>query len=274
MRGRSNPYNDTTWDENGVLGNAYVDDYGDGTSHADDDGVTEDVLFIGDDVYGDNIVDSSGYAAAKSNSKFSWIKFPWRRRANSEEEDDDSTDSSDTNNNYEGMEGLQQSNRLVYFNKFLILLIFIASAITLFKNLPQTFESSSRDDRPAFVYEHPYISSSYYTSTKSISTLKKVDKFQVKPKKEQLAGKKAVGEKDFTRETKTRLAILRPFCAFDAGPLPTTFDCWQNFPPCRASAFQLGEELDPSWYDQERYFDDVGSHMQRDAKAGKFTFSP
>ena len=79
--------------------------------------------------------------------------------------------------------------------------------------------------RPGFVFEHPYISSSYYTSTKSLKTLESVDKFQVQPKKEQLAGKKMDGQKDFTRDTQTRLAILRPFCAFDAGPLPTTFDC-------------------------------------------------
>ena len=89
---------------------------------------------------------------------------------------------------------------------------------------PQT-EGEVEIVRPDFVFEHPYISSSYYTSTKSLKTLQSVDKFQVQPKKEQLAGKKADGEKDFTRETQTRLAILRPFCAFDAGPLPTTFDC-------------------------------------------------
>lgn len=128
--------------------------------------------------------------------------------------------------------------------------------------------------RPDFVFEHPYISSSYYTSTKSLKTLQSVDKFQVQPKKAQLAGRKVDGEKDFTRDTQTRLAILRPFCAFDAGPLPTTFDCWQSFPPCKAAAYELGEEFDEDLYGDgaNKTFDDVGSHMLRNAKADVFLF--
>jgi hypothetical protein len=129
--------------------------------------------------------------------------------------------------------------------------------------------------KPDFVFEHPYISSSYYTSTKSLKTLQSVDKFQVQPKKNQLAGKKVEGEKDFTRDTQTRLAILRPFCAFDAGPLPTTFDCWQSFPPCKVAAFELGGEFDEDmlgYNDENKTFDDVGSHMQKNAKADVFLF--
>jgi hypothetical protein len=97
-----------------------------------------------------------------------------------------------------------------------------------YNTTPKTSKPSNEEVeivRPDFVFEHPYISSSYYTSTKSLKTLQSVDKFQVQPKKAQLAGRKVDGEKDFTRDTQTRLAILRPFCAFDAGPLPTTFDC-------------------------------------------------
>ena len=248
---RNDPYDETDWDENGILSN--------GPS------------FDESKEFNERGMDSSAREKRPFGSLFSWFKGPWRRRLE-----------------HETNPGLIQEERrqkprssLIHLNKFLIILIIIASVVTVVTRLMKNGESGSnvllsflssggQEERPAFVYEHPYISSSYYTSTKSISTLKKLDKVQVKPKKEQLAGKKAVGEKDFTRETKTRLAILRPFCAFDAGPLPTTFDCWQNFPPCRASAYELGDELDPSWYDEERFFDDVGSHMQRNAKAGEF----
>jgi len=126
---------------------------------------------------------------------------------------------------------------------------------------------------PVFVNDHPYISSSYYLATDSIGTLQKVDKHQVKPKAEQMAGNKIPGEKDLTRETTTRLAIVRPFCEFDAPALPTTFECWQDFPPCRAAAADLGEGFDDEFYsDEERQFDNVGSHMQKDAKADVFLF--
>jgi len=165
-------------------------------------------------------------------------------------------------------------------NKMLFALFAATIFAAAFSFKPNTTKKENPDDneaivRPDFVYEHPYISSSYYTSTKSLKTLQSVDKFQVQPKKEQLAGKKAVGEKDFTRDTQTRLAILRPFCAFDAGPLPTTFDCWQSFPPCKAAAYELGDEFDPDALglnDENRTFDAVGSHMLKNAKADVFLF--
>ena len=37
-------------------------------------------------------------------------------------------------------------------------------------------------------------------------------------------------------KTKTRLAIVRPFCEFDAEALPTTFTCWDALPPCKAAS--------------------------------------
>uniref|UniRef100_A0A7S3V5V7 Uncharacterized protein n=2 Tax=Chaetoceros debilis TaxID=122233 RepID=A0A7S3V5V7_9STRA len=165
-------------------------------------------------------------------------------------------------------------------NKMLFVLFAATIFAAAFSFKPNTTKKENPVDneaivRPDFVYEHPYISSSYYTSTKSLKTLQSVDKFQVQPKKEQLAGKKAVGEKDFTRDTQTRLAILRPFCAFDAGPLPTTFDCWQSFPPCKAAAYELGDEFDPDALglnDENRTFDAVGSHMLKNAKADVFLF--
>lgn len=251
---RSDPYNDTNWDENGVLNSSSFEEF-----REDDD-------------------QPSPSKRNSLRSIFTWFKGPWRRQGGN--------DSNEALLSEEEGKIQKPRSSLINVNKLLVILIIIASITTVITRLSKNRDISSngllaliksfhggQDERPAFVFEHPYISSSYYTSTKSISTLKKVDKFQVQPKKEQLAGKKAEGEKDFTRETKTRLAILRPFCAFDAGPLPTTFDCWQNFPPCRASAYELGEELDPSWYDKDRYFDDVGSHMQRNAKAGEFVQS-
>ena len=81
--------------------------------------------------------------------------------------------------------------------------------------------------RPDFVYEHPYVSSSYYTSTKSIETLLATQNQQVvrnlRREAEEAAGMHSSQEND---EIKTRLAIVRPFCEFDAEALPTTFTCW------------------------------------------------
>lgn len=163
---------------------------------------------------------------------------------------------------------------------FLFLIsVLVGTGVGLFITLRNgTLSNEPNDDveviRPAFVYEHPYISSSYYTSTNATKTLRDLDRIQVQPKKDQLAGKDVPG-KDFTRETTTRLAIVRPFCAFDAGPLPTTFACWENFPPCRAAAADLGDEYDEDiiWGNNtDLHFDQVGSHMQRDAKADVFLF--
>jgi len=135
-------------------------------------------------------------------------------------------------------------------------------------------EDENEIQLPAFVFEHPYVSSSYYLSTKSLKTLENLELKQVQPKKDQLSGKRIPG-KDFTRETTTRLAIVRPFCKFDAGPLPTTFECWQSFPPCKAAAYELGEGFDEenwSMNNTEKDFDQVGSHMLKDAKADVFLF--
>jgi len=57
--------------------------------------------------------------------------------------------------------------------------------------------------------------SSYYTSTTSKDVLKLIQENYPK-----FHGR---GE---------RFAIVRPFCEFDAGPLPTTFDIWETYPPC------------------------------------------
>lgn len=100
----------------------------------------------------------------------------------------------------------------------------------------QTARSKKYSDnhkRPQFVYDHPYVSSSYYTSTKSISTLELMDEVQVKPKRNRPS--------DSERGITSRLAIVRPFCEFDAGPLPSTFACWNSLVPCRAAEDDLDE---------------------------------
>lgn len=159
-------------------------------------------------------------------------------------------------------------------NLFSIIVVVVTLSVFFIKKIPKDSPNDGDIERPAFVYDHPYISSSYYTSTKSLKTLLDTDRIQVQPKKEQLMGKKVDGEKDFNRETRTRLAILRPFCAFDAGPLPTTFDCWESYPPCRAAAYELGDEFDEEFWagDTDKYFDDIGSHTLKDAKADVFLF--
>ena len=89
---------------------------------------------------------------------------------------------------------------------------------------------------PEFVFDHPYVTSSYYISTSNTAILEKMYQKQVEPKKDR--------PPDRERGILSRLAILRPFCEFDAEPLPTTFACWNSLVPCRAAELDLGEEDD------------------------------
>ena len=129
--------------------------------------------------------------------------------------------------------------------------------------LRTSLSSSNNNDiidetqRPKFVYEHPYVSSSYYTSTTNFDTLRLNEEYQVirnlrREAEEQRAnwgyydnnngeGGSKGGEK---RETKTRLAIVRPFCEFDAEALPTTFTCWDALPPCKAASDANGDDYE------------------------------
>ena len=88
--------------------------------------------------------------------------------------------------------------------------------------------------QPDFVYEHPYITSSYYAATSNRRVLNKMKEMQVDPKRGRLP--------DRERGIESRLAILRPFCEFDAEPLPTTFTCWNSLVPCRAAEMDLGSD--------------------------------
>ena len=49
------------------------------------------------------------------------------------------------------------------------------------------------------------------------------------------------GSSSDDRLVKTRLAIVRPFCEFDAEALPTTFTCWNALPPCKAASDDVGD---------------------------------
>lgn len=89
---------------------------------------------------------------------------------------------------------------------------------------------------PDFVFEHPYVTSSYYSSTSNTAILEKMDQIQVEPKKDR--------PPDRERGIISRLAILRPFCEFDADALPTTFACWNSLVPCRAAEQDLGGSKD------------------------------
>ena len=122
-------------------------------------------------------------------------------------------------------------------------------------------DESTLGPRPDFVYEHPYVSSSYYTSTKNIDTLLATNEHQVlrnlRREAEDRAGihnnnqdpsnSKASSE---SQNTRTRLAIVRPFSEFDAEALPTTFTCWNALPPCKAASDDIGE-ADEDGYDNE-----------------------
>jgi len=115
--------------------------------------------------------------------------------------------------------------------------------------------NNEEQERPSFVYEHPYVSSSYYTSTASIETLMVTQDNQVIRNLRREAEQAAYGY-DSTlgeggeekRKRETRLAIVRPFCEFDAEALPTTFTCWNALPPCKAATDDIGDDD----YDNER----------------------
>jgi hypothetical protein len=157
-------------------------------------------------------------------------------------------------------------------------------------------ESDVDEPRPDFVYEHPYVSSSYYTSTKSIKTLISTQDIQVKRNLRRLAEEEAGGE-SLRREIKTRLAIVRPFCEFDAEALPTTFACWNGLTPCKAAQDAIGDDYDEddqfqvgsngefiayrnstggrNLYEElgdRHLFDFVGSDAMKSAKADVFLF--
>ena len=163
-------------------------------------------------------------------------------------------------------------------------------------------EEDVEGPRPDFVYEHPYVSSSYYTSTKSIKTLLATQNQQVvrnlRREAEEAAGMHSSSQEN--DEIKTRLAIVRPFCEFDAEALPTTFTCWNALPPCKAAAGDIGDDDEDedslfevesmgelysyntnstagrTLYDQasdDRYmFDLVGSDAMKSANADVFLF--
>jgi len=154
--------------------------------------------------------------------------------------------------------------------------------------------------RPEFVYEHPYVSSSYYTSTKSIQTLIATEDSQVIRNLRREAEEAAGMDPSSTHgKPKTRLAIVRPFCEFDAEALPTTFTCWNALPPCKAASADVGEadyEDDGSYevgpkgtlmsynsnstvgralyedFGDRHLFDLVGSDAMKNAKADVFLF--
>ena len=58
---------------------------------------------------------------------------------------------------------------------------------------------------------------------------------------------------------RTRLAIVRPFCEFDAEALPTTFTCWNALPPCKAASDDVGD------YDDD---DDDNDHGDGESEIG------
>ena len=89
--------------------------------------------------------------------------------------------------------------------------------------------------RPYFVYEHPFVSSSYYSSTASEKTLTISEK---KMHEDEAALSTGKGRRI---NVKTKLAIVRPFCEFDAEALPSTFACWDALVPCKTALNDLGD---------------------------------
>lgn len=114
-------------------------------------------------------------------------------------------------------------------------------------------------DRPDFVFEHPYVTSSYYTATNSTRTLIETQKMQVDPKRDRPS--------DRERGIVSRLAIVRPFCEFDAEGLPSTFTCWNSLVPCRAAEQDLGdvqEEEEEEWVLFDRSVNGTGRKLSEE----------
>lgn len=102
-------------------------------------------------------------------------------------------------------------------------------------------------NKPDFIFEHPYVTSSYYTSTNATDTLLQTQKLQVDLKRDRAS--------DRDRGIVSRLAIVRPFCFFDAEGLPSTFTCWNSLVPCRAAEQDLGDFVDEDEVDEWVLFD-------------------
>jgi len=141
-------------------------------------------------------------------------------------------------------------------------------AILLFLFLYYQQASTNVDiRRPDFVTHHPYVSSSYYASTQSLKTLLDTERLQVK----RLGSKATLIDHKF----KARVAVVRPFCEFDAEALPSTFAVWNQLPPCRASATDLDLHTVTERHeteDEDRYIDSVGTEIMRDSVADVFLF--
>jgi len=119
-------------------------------------------------------------------------------------------------------------------------------------------EEGPSTDRPSFVYNHPYVTSSYYISTSNTKVLEDMYNLQVLPKVNRKSDKE--------RGIVSRLAILRPFCEFDADALPTTFACWNSLVPCRAAEMDLGEEGEEvdEWVLFDMSTNGTGRHLLND----------
>lgn len=136
----------------------------------------------------------------------------------------------------------------------------IQNSVQSVQSLLKLFPTSHKVKRyPDFVFDHPYVTSSYYISTSNIDLLEKMQQAQVEPYRDR--------PPDRERGIVSRLAIMRPFCEFDAGPLPTTFACWNSLVPCRAAEDDLGvEEDEEEWVLFDMSVNGMGRKLPEDEK--------
>jgi hypothetical protein len=125
---------------------------------------------------------------------------------------------------------------IIHNNTVLLRLLKFSSSFVGSSSSKKKGGDGSEPIYPEFVFDHPYVTSSYYISTKNTDVLEKMYQIQVEPKKDRAP--------DRERGIISRLAILRPFCEFDAEALPVTFACWNSLVPCRAAEQDLGDEVD------------------------------
>ncbi len=149
----------------------------------------------------------------------------------------------------------------------LVLVLTLVSKFTyesiIYNNVQRLLKLFTTSDKvkgyPEFVFDHPYVTSSYYVSTSNIDLLEKMQQAQVEPNRDR--------PPDRERGIVSRLAIMRPFCEFDAGPLPTTFACWNSLVPCRAAEDDLGVEDDKEeWVLFDTSVNGVGRKLAEDEK--------
>ena len=113
--------------------------------------------------------------------------------------------------------------------------------------------------RPTFAYEHPFVTSSYYSSSCNETILSMLEKKE---------GEKRKHQQDAGRARK-QIAVVRPFCEFDAEAMPLSFRACDHSPPCDVNR-DRDTSVDFFICYSQTFSDDVGAIRSVDAMMAMF----